>query len=91
MDSINCNNVWLQKEQTTTKNLQEITPTDTVKVEKEVVRAVPEIPGLESLADTTFIRIADYSDDFIYDIRYATTNNFFKGQSIQLRRLLYEG
>jgi len=38
------------------------------------------IPNLDSLADTTFIRLADYSDDFVYDMRYATTNNFLKAK-----------
>lgn len=33
---------------------------------------------LASLADSTFIRLADYSDGFAYDMRYATENNFLK-------------
>lgn len=36
----------------------------------------PAPPPLESLPDTTFIRLADYSDAFSYDLRYATDNNF---------------
>ena len=32
------------------------------------------------LADTTFIRLADYSADFAYDMRYATENNFLKAK-----------
>lgn len=32
----------------------------------------------EKLADTTFVNLADYSADFIYDMRYATDNNFLK-------------
>lgn len=39
-----------------------------------------EIIPLQDLADTTFVRLADYSDDFAYDLRYATTNNFLKAQ-----------
>lgn len=35
-------------------------------------------PPLESLADTTFVRLADYSSEFSYDLRYATDNNFLK-------------
>ncbi|NHF59536.1 M15 family metallopeptidase [Flavobacteriaceae bacterium TP-CH-4] len=31
-----------------------------------------------NLADTTFIRLADFSDGFAYDLRYATENNFLK-------------
>ena len=47
---------------------------DTVKVvEKQVTQ-------LSDLADTTFVRLADYSDEFVYDLRYATTNNFLKAK-----------
>jgi D-alanyl-D-alanine dipeptidase len=38
------------------------------------------IPKLEDLADTTFVRLADYSTDFTYELRYATQNNFLKTQ-----------
>jgi len=34
--------------------------------------------SFEGLADTTFIRLADFSDGFAYDLRYATDNNFLK-------------
>lgn len=42
----------------------------------------PEIAlaSLERLADTTFVRLADFSNEFAYDLRYATTNNFLKAQ-----------
>ncbi len=40
----------------------------------------PEPTPLDQLADTTFVRLADYSDDFVYDMRYATANNFLKEQ-----------
>ena len=42
----------------------------------------PELkfPSLDELADTTFIRLADYSQDFEYDLRYATENNFLKAK-----------
>lgn len=33
---------------------------------------------LSTLADTVFVRLADYSKDFVYDMRYATPNNFLK-------------
>lgn len=32
----------------------------------------------ENLADTTFVRLADFSDGFAFDMRYATDNNFLK-------------
>jgi len=40
----------------------------------------PPLPSLTSLPDTTFIRLLDYSTDFMYDLRYATENNFLKAQ-----------
>lgn len=36
--------------------------------------------SLEGLADSTFVRLADFSDGFAYDMRYATANNFLKAQ-----------
>jgi len=45
--------------------------------EKEVL---PKLKSLEGLADTLFIRLAEYSSDFVYDIRYATENNFLKAK-----------
>ncbi len=49
---------------------------------KEVVKkeAKPAPKSFNGLADTTFIRLADFSDGFAYDMRYATTNNFLKAQ-----------
>jgi len=32
----------------------------------------------DDLADTTFVRLADFSDGFAFDMRYATKNNFLK-------------
>ena len=34
----------------------------------------------EHLADTTFVRLADFDDGFAYDLRYATENNFLKAK-----------
>jgi len=42
--------------------------------EPEIKKPTP----LTKLADTTFVRLADYSKDFAYDMRYATDNNFLK-------------
>ena len=39
-----------------------------------------EKPSLEELPDSLFIRLADYSSDFQYDMRYATENNFLKAK-----------
>jgi D-alanyl-D-alanine dipeptidase len=46
-------------------------------------RIAPREDALKSLvdiADTTFVRLADYSGDFEYDLRYATENNFLKAK-----------
>jgi D-alanyl-D-alanine dipeptidase len=51
---------------------------DTVaKNENELVKVIPD---LNTLPDTTFIRLADYSEGFAYDLRYATENNFLKAR-----------
>ncbi|MEZ4971055.1 MAG: M15 family metallopeptidase [Flavobacteriaceae bacterium] len=42
--------------------------------------AGPKLKSLDGLADTLFVRLADYSDDFVYDLRYATENNFLKAK-----------
>lgn len=44
---------------------------------KEVEKS---IRSFEDFADTTFVRLADFSEDFVYDLRYATTNNFLKAK-----------
>lgn len=33
-----------------------------------------------AIADTTFVNLKDYSTDFVYDMKYATTDNFLKAQ-----------
>ncbi|MGB5170647.1 MAG: M15 family metallopeptidase [Eudoraea sp.] len=57
---------------------------ETVLEEKEAVeqkeKDLKERPSLEAYADTTFIRLADFSEDFSYDLRYATKNNFLKAK-----------
>ncbi len=50
---------------------------DTVEIEKVVAK---EFKSLEGLADSTFVRLADFSGDFAYDMRYATENNFLKAK-----------
>ncbi|WP_291866469.1 M15 family metallopeptidase [Maribacter sp.] len=35
---------------------------------------------LAGIPDSTFVRLADYSEDFAYDLRYATENNFLKAK-----------
>lgn len=56
---------------------------DSIKEEKPVAIIIPEEQKLKlfnAVADSTFIRLADYSNDFAYDMRYATENNFLKAK-----------
>lgn len=70
---------------------EEAKNTNTVTNTKQVVETVidsiiepkvekPVFKSLEGVVDTTFVRLADYSDGFAYDLRYATDNNFLKEQ-----------
>lgn len=45
---------------------------------KDTTESKPEPAPLESLNDSTFVRLADYSEGFAYEMRYATDNNFLK-------------
>lgn len=45
-------------------------------------KELPPIP-FESIADTSFVNIKDYSSDFVYDMKYATNDNFLKIQVYQ--------
>jgi D-alanyl-D-alanine dipeptidase len=36
--------------------------------------------AIAQINDTTFINLKDYSSDFVYDMKYATTDNFLKAQ-----------
>lgn len=58
------------------------TPVEVLSVKKDTVtKIIPQKPpSLEALADSSFIRLADYSKDFAYDLRYATENNFLKAK-----------
>ena len=54
---------------------------DTPKIKEEKkAPPKPKLKVFQNEADTTFIRLADYSKDFAYDLRYATDNNFLKEQ-----------
>lgn len=58
---------------------------DTVQAKTKVEVLKPSLPekqlkSLEGVPDSTFVRLADYSQDFVYDLRYATDNNFLKAK-----------
>ncbi|WP_422079369.1 M15 family metallopeptidase [Ulvibacterium sp.] len=55
---------------------REVNRVDTLISERSVPKKT--FRSFEGLADTTFIRLADFSDGFAYDLRYATSNNFLK-------------
>lgn len=58
-------------------------PAETQKIIKDtLVKSVQTktLKSFEGLADTTFVRLADFSDGFAYDMRYATENNFLKAK-----------
>ena len=60
---------------------RKVMPVDTLNQAIEEIKVIEkEVPLLNSLADTTFIRLVDYSDGFAYDLRYATENNFLKAK-----------
>lgn len=37
-------------------------------------------PVQQQIADTTFVNLKDYSKDFVYDMKYATEDNFLKAK-----------
>ena len=45
----------------------------------EIVKS-QELPFIQSksIPDTTFVNLKDFSSDFVYDVKYATTENFLK-------------
>jgi D-alanyl-D-alanine dipeptidase len=36
--------------------------------------------GIEKISDTTFVNLKDYSSDFVYDMKYATVDNFLNAK-----------
>lgn len=65
---------------------QEKKPADEFENSLETIDSIPQkqtrsqksFRTFENLADTTFVRLAEFSDGFAYDLRYATKNNFLK-------------
>ncbi len=55
---------------------------DTVNVVDSLANQIQEkvLKSFEGIADTTFVRLADFNEDFAYDMRYATENNFLKAK-----------
>jgi D-alanyl-D-alanine dipeptidase len=66
------------KETTQKSNKIKVMAIDSVETKKLVTSK--KINSFDGFPDTTFVRLADFSDDFVYDLRYATTNNFLKAK-----------
>ncbi|MFI2742316.1 M15 family metallopeptidase [Zhouia sp. PK063] len=69
------------KNNTSTTKKDEIAITKSSPIEqKSKIDTVKEnkLPSLTELTDTSFVRLRDYSKNFVYDLRYATKNNFLK-------------
>lgn len=60
-----------------TERVIEIAQQDSLKIKNDTSKAFKNI---EDYRDSTFVRLADFSDGFAYDMRYATTNNFLKAK-----------
>ena len=71
----------------TTKNIN-LSSTNKVAVEKgndttKIISVQNEITHefvKKIINDTTFVNLKEYSNDFVYDMKYATTNNFLKSK-----------
>lgn len=53
---------------------------DTLAAMAPAVKPTPKYSSFKGFADSTFVRLADFSADFAYDLRYATENNFLKAK-----------
>lgn len=75
--SVQCREEPKEKPEPEVVEKEIVLPDSTVITMKE-----PKIEkaSLEELPDSLFIRLADYSPDFQYDMRYATENNFLKAK-----------
>lgn len=69
------------KENKSTEKSKEVPVLSEDQVEIETKKELIKTFRLtRDLADSTFVRLADFSDGFAYDMRYATANNFLKEQ-----------
>lgn len=73
---------WIEQRTNTNTNETAVDSlaNESAAVPKQVEEKLPEITPLEQMADTSFVRLADYSQEFTFDMRYATDNNFLKEQ-----------
>ncbi len=52
----------------------------TIVLPRKEKKSEKKFKSFEGIPDTLFIRLADFSKDFAYDLRYATENNFLKAK-----------
>jgi D-alanyl-D-alanine dipeptidase len=62
------------------KRMEEARSLNVTESSKTNIVTQATFTSFEGLADSTFVRLADFSDDFEYDMRYATDNNFLKAK-----------
>jgi len=53
---------------------------DTIQIQEVIEIEKKQLKSFDTISNATFIRLKDYSEDFAYDIRYATENNFLKAK-----------
>lgn len=64
----------------TSKSVKEVSGSDTIQehVSANITASAKVYAQLKNIPDTAFVHLADFSGDFRYDLRYATSNNFLK-------------
>ena len=72
--------VGCKESPTQNKNPEQSTSNQVMDSSKTKVIVEKRLKSFENLADTSFVRLADFSGDFAYDMRYATDNNFLKSK-----------
>ena len=73
---LSCKENPSQKKQATESPREATEVSDSIPIKQ--VELKKTFRNFEGLADTTFVRLADFSDGFAFDMRYATKNNFLK-------------
>ena len=55
-------------------------PTKHQNVTKSIIHAAGQPAIAQAVHDTTFVNLKEYSSDFVYDMKYATEDNFMKAK-----------
>ena len=70
--------IWSCREKVKEPAAAEISQPVEVVEDAVIPEATEQLASFDGISDTTFIRLASYSKDFAYELRYATENNFLK-------------